>query len=83
MIENHVNVLRPTTSKIDLALMVRVLSTPTLDAVTRCVSGSVALSAYELMALPMPSEETITEWAELNDTDLNRVVAQAYRPRGA
>lgn len=82
VVENHVNVLRPTTSQIPSALMARVLSTSTLDAVVRCVSGSVALSAYELMALPMPDEATILEWHGLDDDQLERAVATAYTPGG-
>lgn len=82
VIENHVNVLRPTTSSVPADLLVRVLATPTLDAVVRCVSGSVALSAYELMALPMPAEQTILGWAELGDDELARAVSAAYKPGG-
>lgn len=83
VVENHVNVLRSVSSKIPSALMVRVLATPTLDALVRCVSGSVALSAYELMALPMPAEDTLLSWQHLDDADLAHAVAAAYKPGGA
>ncbi|WP_460706174.1 Eco57I restriction-modification methylase domain-containing protein [Luteococcus sediminum] len=83
VVENHVNVLRSVDSRIPIELMSRIFATPTFDSAVRCISGSVALSAYELMAVPMPDEETILSWAELDDSELPRAVAAAYRPRGA
>lgn len=78
--ENHVNVARPVNSAIPPELLARVLATPTLDQVARCISGSVALSAFELESLPLPDQETILSWATLDDETLARVVARAYRP---
>lgn len=80
VVENHVNVVRPTSSSIPVGLMARVLATPTMDQVARCISGSVALSAFELESLPMPSEDTILEWADLDGAGLARAVARTYRP---
>jgi adenine-specific DNA-methyltransferase len=89
VVENHVNVLRPIDVEQTLfgsepllsrKTLVRVLSTPTLDRIMRCLSGSVAVSAYELESLPLPDEELLREWDGLNEVDLYRAVADAYRP---
>lgn len=49
----------------------------------RCMSGSVAVSAYELESLPLPAGDVLAEWAEVaadRPADLAAVVARAYRP---
>ncbi|MDO9443668.1 MAG: N-6 DNA methylase [Beijerinckiaceae bacterium] len=84
VIENHVNVLRPAASAGDTAItqatLAAVLSTSTIDRLMRCISGSVALSAYELEALPLPNASILESWEPLRGTDLERAVAAAYRP---
>ncbi|GAB2498814.1 hypothetical protein [Corynebacterium atrinae] len=81
VVENHVNVIRPSTSQpaLSMRLLGRVLATNALDAVARCISGSVALSAFELSALPLPDEETLASWEELGDEELAQAVMIAYR----
>lgn len=80
--ENHVNVLRPTRPDPDLthAALTRLLATRTIDQLMRCLSGSVALSAYELDAMPLPAPEIMRGWEELTGDALERAVADAYRP---
>lgn len=56
IIENHLNMLysihdRPVISPATLSL---VLNSRIVDQAFRCISGSVAVSAYELEALPLP-----------------------------
>jgi adenine-specific DNA-methyltransferase len=82
VVENHVNVIRPSNlaSALSLAALVAVLSTRTIDRLTRCISGSVALSAYELESLPLPDETTLAQWENLRGVALERAVAAAYRP---
>lgn len=84
-VENHVNVIRPTVSDPILSAdtLTRVLATPTMDQVVRAISGSVALSAYELETLPLPSMEVLIEWNQLSGTDLDEAVHKAYCPPGA
>ena len=81
VIENHVNVLRPTVEKplLSMELLNRLLQTHALDAVARCISGSVALSAFELSALPFPDAETLSGWEDLDDHSLVTAVSHAYR----
>lgn len=81
VVENHVNVLRPIDQEpeLDRATLARVLGTPTLDRVVRSISGSVALSAAELSALPLPDRDTLRSWKDLDDAALCSAVAAAYR----
>ncbi|HWT93460.1 MAG TPA: Eco57I restriction-modification methylase domain-containing protein [Solirubrobacteraceae bacterium] len=84
VVENHVNVVRPRTASnaplISQAALQAVLSTKCIDRVVRCFSGSVALSAYELEALPLPDASTLAAWEGLRGDDLEHAVAAAYRP---
>lgn len=83
VVENHVNVLRPEQS-VEQALtrsdLTAILSTRTIDRLLRCVSGSVAVSAYELESLPLPDFTTLRAWKNLRGEELERAVAAAYRP---
>jgi adenine-specific DNA-methyltransferase len=82
VVENHVNVLRPAAVEplITRTTLAAVLSTRTMDRLTRCISGSVALSAYELESLPLPDASTLAEWEALRGEALERAVARAYLP---
>lgn len=82
VVENHVNVLRPTTDTplLDRATLARVLHTTTMDRLMRCISGSVAVSSYELGSLPLPAAEVLASWADLDSADLEAAVAAAYQP---
>lgn len=81
VIENHVNVLRPTMllPLLSRAAVARVLATRTLDRVMRCLSGTVAVSSYELAALPLPDAEVLASWEDLGGEELESAVAKAYR----
>lgn len=81
VVENHVNVLRPVSDSpsISPALLTRLLNTNTLDRVMRCISGTVAVSAYELSSIPLPDDETLASWESLDAEQLERSVASAYR----
>lgn len=57
VIENHLNMVRPVVPvpKISPAAVAAVLNSAIADQAFRCISGSVAVSAFELEALPLPS----------------------------
>jgi adenine-specific DNA-methyltransferase len=57
VVENHLNMIRPThsTPLVSPATLAAFLNSAIVDDVFRCLSGSVAVSAYELEALPLPS----------------------------
>lgn len=57
VVENHVNMVVPVTKNaaVSLALLARLLNSNVVDDAFRCISGSVAVSAYELESLPLPA----------------------------
>lgn len=68
VIENHLNLVHPPknmTPKISLETIAALLNTEAVDRAFRCISGSVAVSAYELNALPLPSVEQLIELERL------------------
>lgn len=85
VIENHVNVLRPAVDRplLSRSALARVLATPTMDRVMRCLAGSVAVSAYELSALPLPGVAELGRWERLSGAQLEAAVAAAYRRGGS
>lgn len=85
VVENHLNVLRPTVDHplLSRATLARLLGTATFDRLMRCISGSVAVSAYEIETMPLPAIEVLSSWEELSGAALERAVADAYRPKGS
>lgn len=57
VVENHLNMVRPIINepKVSPAALAAVLNSEVTDRAFRCISGSVAVSAFELEALPLPS----------------------------
>jgi adenine-specific DNA-methyltransferase len=80
VVENHVNVLRcaDPSSPLTPELLAALLRTSTIDRLYRCITGTVAVSAYELSSLPLPAPEVIRAWANLPETELERVVGLEY-----
>lgn len=81
VVENHVNVLHTVAEEplLDGPTLAAVLHSPTLDRVIRSLSGSVAVSAYEIESIPLPAADTLRTWNDLTGEDLNKAVAFAYR----
>lgn len=67
VIENHLNMIRPLNGKpaVEPRVLAAFLNAPIVDQAFRCVSGSVAVSAFELEALPLPPPSTLNEFARL------------------
>ena len=63
VVENHLNMIKPLdgTSKVTPVALAVLLNSDVVDQVFRCINGSVAVSAYELEALPLPSPEDMEE----------------------
>ncbi|MEK7242362.1 MAG: SAM-dependent methyltransferase, partial [Planctomycetota bacterium] len=80
VVENHVNVLRCSSpdSPLSPALLHHLLDTVTLDRLYRCLTGSVAVSAYELEALPMPSPPVLDRWSSLDQSEVAMRVVEYY-----
>ena len=51
--------------KVSPAALVALLNSQVVDQVFRCINGSVAVSAYELQALPLPPPEDMQEMERL------------------
>lgn len=82
VVENHVNVLRPIPDQAPLLshdCLTAVLATDAIDRVMRCLSGSVAVSAYELESLPLPPADVLKAWSALSGPALDEAVTAAYR----
>ena len=67
VVENHLNMIKPHngTPKVSPAVLAALLNSDVVDQVFRCINGSVAVSAYELQALPLPSPQDIEGIEEL------------------
>jgi adenine-specific DNA-methyltransferase len=81
-VENHLNMLIPTAAKpvIRPALLSAFLNSPAVDRAFRCLSGSVAVSAYELESLPLPSAAAFKQGAGRCDTQtgIDGIAAALY-----
>ena len=62
-IENHLNMIKPLNGapRVAPAALAVLLNSNVVDQVFRCINGSVAVSAYELGALPLPPPEDMKE----------------------
>ncbi len=81
VVENHVNVLTCewNGSPLTAAVLATLLASDALDRLYRCLTGSVAVSAYELAALPLPDEDTLRRWARYDDSRRAQEVESFYR----
>ena len=80
VVENHVNVLTCSDSGTFLTprLLAALLRSRALDRAYRCLSGSVAVSAYELAALPMPGPDVLSGWRDLPLGELEAAIEELY-----
>lgn len=71
VIENHLNMVRTINTKpaVTQATLNALLNSGAIDSVFRCVSGSVAVSAYELEALPLPAPGALKKLDKLVRTN--------------
>jgi adenine-specific DNA-methyltransferase len=67
VIENHLNMIKPRNGapRVTPRVLTAFLNTEIVDQAFRCLSGSVAVSAYELEALPLPPPDSLAPLAEL------------------
>ncbi|HYZ09744.1 MAG TPA: hypothetical protein VE709_14410 [Pseudonocardiaceae bacterium] len=66
-------------SPLTARLLVALLASDALDRLYRCLTGSVAVSAYELAAMPLPEPSTLLKWADHDDMRLAREIESYYR----
>lgn len=65
-VENHLNMLVPTspTPAVTPKVVAAFLNSAAADSAFRCINGSVAVSAFEIEAMPLPSPEAMAAVAE-------------------
>jgi len=85
IIENHLNMIRAPAARpaVPPAVIAAVLNSQAADAAFRCISGSVAVSAFELEAMPLPPPATMRKVARLLKArapaaDIEAAIATAY-----
>ena len=68
--KESLNVLKPRagTPAVPLPVLAAFLNSAAADAAFRCLSGSVAVSAYELAALPLPPKASLGGLRHLDET---------------
>jgi len=66
VVENHLNMVRPLQSSpaVKADVLAAFLNSGVADQAFRCLSGSVAVSAYELEALPLPPSDALSELSQ-------------------
>ena len=67
VIENHLNMIRPIVAppSVSPGALAALLNSAAVDQLFRCINGSVAVSAYELESLPLPSPDSMKEIEQL------------------
>jgi len=82
-IENHVNIVAPITAAapVSLATLAAFLGSEAADTAFRCISGSVAVSAFELQALPLPPASALGPLSRMlaASTETDEVEAECRR----
>ncbi len=77
-VENHLNMVLPKDAapKVPVAVVAGFLATGTADRILRCINASVAVSASELEAMPLPSAAEVL--AAMAAADPEAAVARLY-----
>lgn len=78
VVENHLNMVRATNKpKVEPGVVAALLNSEVLDQVFRCMNGSVAVSAFELEALPLPKVASLRKLKRLVDHGADRAAIDA------
>ena len=85
IVENHLNMVRPIVPLpiIPSTAIAALLNSDAADAAFRCINGSVAVSAFELEAMPVPPPAVMLNVAELlarggTPAEVGRMISAAY-----
>jgi adenine-specific DNA-methyltransferase len=79
-VENHLNMIRPIVEQpaVSLRVIAALFNSAVVDDAFRCISGSVAVSASELEALPLPSPESARRLERFLETGASREDLESY-----
>ena len=77
-VENHLNMVRAIgrRPKVPLHVLAAFLATDTADRVLRCINASVAVSASELEAMPLPAAESVV--TAMGQSGFDQAIRQLY-----
>ena len=86
VIENHLNMIRRSNCEaptVSAGVVSALLNSEILDQAFRCINGSVAVSAFELEALPLPPPEDIRQIQALvthraKKTEIDHAIERLY-----
>lgn len=85
IVENHLNMVKATVRapRVSAAVIASLLNSAPVDAAFRCLNGSVAVSAFELESLPLPSPAVMKKLAALvsakaSTKKIDAFIASAY-----
>ena len=78
-VENHLNMIYPVVKKpaVSIEVLSAFLNSEAADRVFRCLSGSVAVSAYEIESLPLPEKDKLTKLKRLVARDALKEAIEA------
>lgn len=78
VVENHINIVYSNGlfSAVRPEVIEILLNSQVVDRAFRCISGSVAVSAYELNSIPLPSLEQVMEIQSLLDAGVHRRIIE-------
>lgn len=77
IVENHLNMVRALKPKVSPAAVAAVLNSDIIDQVFRCISGSVAVSAFELEMIPLPPVEAMAGVEQLVSAGATRAAIES------
>lgn len=79
VVENHLNMIKPISGapKVSPTVLSALLNSNVVDQIFRCINGSVAVSAYELEALPLPAPEDLQALSRLVRSNASRARIEA------
>lgn len=79
-VENHLNMVKPVRGKplVPPGVIAALLNSNIVDEAFRCISGSVAVSASELEALPLPAPEAVAGLEKLLAENATREMVEQF-----
>jgi adenine-specific DNA-methyltransferase len=81
VVENHLNMVRPSgefAPRVSTAALAAFLNSAVADQAFRCMNGSVAVSAFELEALPVPAPARMAELDEILSSGASQEAVDAF-----
>jgi hypothetical protein len=78
VIENHLNMVYSDDllSCVSVRTIEVLLNSQAVDRAFRCISGSVAVSAYELNSLPLPSQDQLIQLERLVNKEASKITLE-------